>query len=103
MEENDSTVSEEDAKQIPVISDIERIKKVAQILETVGEKVIPFLLENVTFQPTSALVSAESKLNNRRGLKFLNSFKREMDEITVTINPIPEETDNDDSEGSSLS
>lgn len=50
------------AKQIPVISDIERIKKVVEILEFVGEKV-GVILENLQSAPqTSSDYEPEKKI-----------------------------------------
>ena len=75
-------MSQNEVKQIPVISDIERIKKIVQILEVVGNKVIPLLIDNfpaplVQTQPPPSITDS-----NDKGLKILNNLKKEIDGIT---------------------
>lgn len=74
-------VLQNEVKQIPVISDIERIKKIAQILEIVGDKVIPLIIDNLPAKSkqTSVPITVDS---NEKGLKFLNDLKKELNGVT---------------------
>ena len=65
-------MSQNEVKQIPVISDIERVKKIVQILD----KVIPLIIDNFPATLTQAPASITDP--NDKGLKFLNNLKKEI-------------------------
>ncbi|XP_035900511.1 uncharacterized protein LOC118506873 [Anopheles stephensi] len=49
-----STSGEQNRAAIPVISDIQRVEKIADLLISIGERVIPALLEGLGEQVTAA-------------------------------------------------
>jgi hypothetical protein len=60
--------------EIPVISDIERVAKLAEILIAVGEKVVPVIL------------NATIPIDNRKrsaGLRLLDLLKKDVDAVLV--------------------
>lgn len=77
-------MSQNEVKQIPVISDIERIKKIVQILEIVGNKVIPLLIDNfpASLTQTQAQAPASITESNDKGLKILNNLKKDFEGVT---------------------
>ncbi|CAO1438037.1 unnamed protein product [Diamesa hyperborea] len=71
-------VLQNEVKQIPVISDIERIKKIVQILEVVGNKVIPLIIDNFPAPLVQAQATTSITDTNDKGLKILNNLKKEI-------------------------
>ncbi|CAO1423076.1 unnamed protein product [Diamesa serratosioi] len=75
-------LSQIEVKQVPVISDIERIKKIVQVLEFVGDKVIPLIIENfpapLTQPPAPIIVDS-----NETGLTIFNNLKKGIHERKV--------------------
>uniref|UniRef100_A0A182NXI0 Uncharacterized protein n=1 Tax=Anopheles dirus TaxID=7168 RepID=A0A182NXI0_9DIPT len=58
-----STSGEENRAGIPVVSDIQRVEKIADLLISIGEHVIPALLDGLAEQVTAATL--ERKLTHR--------------------------------------
>ncbi|CAO1424169.1 unnamed protein product [Diamesa tonsa] len=75
-------MSQNEVKQIPVISDIERIKKIVQILEVVGNKVIPLIIDNFPAPLVQVQTPTSITDTNDKGLKILNNLKKEIDGVT---------------------
>lgn len=75
-------MSQNEVKQIPVISDVERIKKIVQILEIVGNKVIPLLIDNFPAPLPQAQAPSSITDSNDKGLKILNNLRKDIEGVT---------------------
>lgn len=89
-DDNDETVKEHSSNEMVgiitatqsasgrgVISDIAKLKKIGEILETVGETVIPALVESQTQKSLLSAVTGDSQAKQPFGLKLIHALKQQ--------------------------
>lgn len=88
-DENDDEVVKEQSNEVVaitatqsassrgVISDIAKLKKIGEILETVGETVIPALVESQTQKSLLAAVTGDSQAKQPFGFKLIHALKQQ--------------------------
>lgn len=92
LEEINETISDAGGASVDaprgVIGDIEKLKKIGEILETVGEKVIPALVEA---QTQKSLISSAASTSDTQakgpfaGLKLLHAFNNRQQEESTNM------------------
>lgn len=74
-----------------VISDIAKLKKIGEILETVGETVIPALVESQTQKSLLSAVTGDAQVKQPFGLKLIHALKQQEgfgEEINASMVPV---------------